>query len=112
MECDVVALAIEFSQTHEFDAEIFGDLSRDVGIVRKDAHLERLRAFHHFASDAAEANDPERLTTQFTAEKFLLLPFAGFRRRACLRDKTRHGEHERESVLGYRYRVSAGRVHH
>ena len=52
---------------------------RHVRIVRHDPHLEGARALHHFAPDAAQADDAQRLAAQFVAHELLLLPLAGRR---------------------------------
>ena len=54
--------------------------------MRDDPHLERRGALHHFAADAAEADDAERLAAQLVAEELLLFPLAGLGGGVGLRD--------------------------
>ncbi len=108
---DVVAVLVEIRQADQLDPEILRDLRGDIRIVRKNAHLERARALHHFTADTAQADDAHRLAAQLAAEKLLLFPFAGFGGGARLRNEPRHRKHERDGVLGDRYRVAARRIH-
>ena len=88
------------------------DITLDVPLVsRHHAHLEGTGALDHFAADAAQTDDAQRLAAQLAAHEFLLLPLAGARGGVGLRDVPRHREHHAERVLGDRDRVSARRVH-
>ena len=71
-----------------------------------------LRPLDHLAADAAETDDAQRLAAQLVAHELFLFPLAGARGGAGLRDAARHGEHQRQGVLGHGDGVAAGRVHH
>ena len=108
----VVGGRVELRQVEQFHAEIVRDGGGDVRVVRHDAHLEGARAFHHFAPDAAQADDAERLAAQLVAHEFFLFPLAAARGRVGLGNVPRHGQHHGERVLGHRDGVAARRVHH
>ena len=111
MERDVVAGGVEGRQVDQFDGQVLRQFGSHVRIVRHDTHLEGLGPLDHFAADAAQADDAERLAAQLIAHELLLFPLAGAGGGAGLRDAARHGEHEGEGVLGDRDGVAAGCIH-
>ena len=109
---DVVAAPVKFGKRSSSTPRSLAALRADVGIVADHAHLERLGAPDHFAADAAQADDAERFAAQFVAEELLLFPLAGFGRDAGLRNRARHGQHQRQRVFSNRDGIAARRVHH
>ena len=65
-----------------------------------------------FDSDAAQADDAQRLAAKLGALQRLLLPLAGMHGGVGAHQVTRQRQHESEGVLGDRDGIAAGRVHH
>ena len=99
-------------QRDELDAEIVRHLGCDERVVGEHRHVERARAPHDLAPDAAEAGHAERLAAQLDAAQALLAPLSGLHLRVGEGDRAGRGEHEREDVLGDADAVRAGRVQH
>ena len=87
-------------------------LGRQVRIVGDHLHPQPDRAVGDDRADVAAANDAEGFSEHLDAEKLVLLPFAGARRRVCFGNLPCQRQHERDRVLGGRDRVAERRVHH
>ena len=97
-------------ERHELDAEPAGDVGRDERIVRDDAHAERARAAGDFLTDTSQPGDGECLAAELAAEKPALFPAFVLHRAIRGRNRPRHGQHERQRVLGDADAVGAGRI--
>ena len=96
---------------HELHAELAGTLGVDEGVERGEAHAERVRPLRDEDTDAAEADDAERLAVELDALPLRAVPLPAPQVVVRLRDVARLREQERERVLGSREDVRLRRVH-
>ena len=109
---DEVAARQQVLELHALHAETLGRLAREIGIEGDHLHAEAQGAASDLAADAAQAEDAEGLAEQLDALQTLLLPAAGLHRGVGHRDPARHGEQQRQGVLGDGGGVAARGVHH
>src|SRR5581483_7775 len=83
----------------ELDTELAGTLRRHVRVVRGEPHAERERTLRDEHTDAAEADDAERLAVQLDALPARAVPLPRLQVRVRLRDVARLREHQRDRVL-------------
>ena len=76
MQADEIAGLQHFFERQQANILLGGKDGGDIGIVRDDRHLVRLRQARDFRADRAEADQAQRLVAQFAAGEFLLLPLA------------------------------------
>ena len=112
VEADVVRLRAQPVQRDQLHVEVVRNLRGDVRIVRDDAHLERLRAPHDLAADAAQPEHAQALAPQLGAVQRLLLPAADLHRCVRTGDGSGKRQHERERVLGHADAVDARGIEH
>ena len=112
MQGDVVRLGEQLVERRQRDVQLLREAGRDVGIVRDDLHAEGEGAAGNFDADAAQSDDAQGLAAKLAALQRLLFPLAGMHGGVGPRELTRQGQHESERVLGDRYGIAAGRVHH
>src|SRR5580704_6270345 len=111
VEGDEVAFGVKLIEGHEFHGELARGGFADKGIVADDAHLETIRASGHFAADAAETDQAERLAADFGAGRGFL-PAAFAHGSIELGQLAGQREQQRKRVFGYADGAAAGRAHH
>ena len=99
------------SSEHQLDAQVAGDVLRNVRVVRDDAHVERGCSSRHLLPDAAETGESQRLLADLLAEKLLFLPFALLHRGIRRRDVPRQRQHEAYGEFRHADAVGAGSIH-
>src|SRR5436309_1428107 len=92
------------------DPELAVALGADERVERQHAHLKALRSVRHQLTDAAEAEDPERLLVQLNAREARALPAPARQRRVRLRDVARERQQQGHGVLGRGHDVGLRRV--
>ena len=112
MQGEVVGRGKDFVERAELGADLRSQLRRDERVVRDDLHLEGSRAGGDLLSDAAEADDAERLAAELAAGKLLLLPLVRLHRRVGRRQMARQREQLAHRQLRDADAVGARRVHH
>ena len=110
VEGDVVGRFEKFGKSEELDVELAGDFGADVGIVGEDGHLKSLGAAGDFGANAAEPDEAERFSANFSALSAGFFPAAGVNGGVALRDRTGDREEEGEGVFGDGGGVAAGGI--
>ena len=106
--------AHQLLQRHEVDAHLPRPVAGHVRVVGNQPHTERERALGDEGTDAAEADDAERLAVELDALPSRPLPLAGLQRGVGLGDVAGLGEQQGDGLLGRREDVRLRRVddHH
>jgi len=112
VQADVVGAREQFGERNQGDIQIARDKRGNEGIVGEDFEFQSPGALDHLDADAPQAQDSQNLPAQLLPLEKLLLPAPGVRGLVGLRDGPRHGEHQRQGVLGDADGIAAGRVHH
>ena len=109
---DEIGIAVNVVEVRdEREAERFGALLGEEGVVGQDVHAEGQGAAGDLAADAAHAEDAEGLAHQLDALELLAIPFAGRHRGVGLGHLARQAQNQGEGKLGGRDGVAAGRIH-
>ena len=104
---DEIGVLDDLVERRDLDAERFGALFINIGIVGEHIHVEGHRALRHARADAAHADDTECLAAQLDADVLLAVPLALMHRLIGDRDIAGHREHHGHRVLRCRNRVAA-----
>ncbi len=112
MQGEVVGDGVNFFQLGQADSLLFCHRSRNKGIVGDDFHPESSRPPRHFHADSPQTHDTQSFAPQFGALQRFLLPLPGVHELVRPSDVARHGEHERQRVLGHGDGIGTGSIHH
>ena len=82
------------------------------GSAADNLHAESAGALGHFKTDAAQAENAERLAAQLRALQVFLLPLAGVHGGVGRGQFARQGDHQADGQFGDGDGIGAGRIHH
>ena len=108
---DEVGLPEDLLKIDQFETAREMRIRIDIRIVGNDVHAHSPALARHFASNAAEADDAQRLSCEFHTLEPGFFPLPVLQRLIGLRNVARQGEQHRDGVFSSSGRRSTRRVH-